>query len=233
MRVRSERHDQTVAALKEEHQAEIEALMDNFRVMTEANARRHEIELTQQAEDSESQAQLALENLRREIDCEWTHALEEDRRRLEQEHSERLAAVMNQHQVVPSPRCHHFQSLFSPCPQKEMLRTVSDQHQLDLRERTAQMAQQKDELHEGDKEFALREAAKQWETLLQQRLRQVEDALATDHNLELESVRRECESALNDLASKVIFMVVICFEAFDCLIPTARSREAAVRWRHA
>jgi hypothetical protein len=100
----------------------------------------------------------------------------------------------------------------------------------------AQIAQQKDGLHEGDKQLALKEAARQWEGLLEDRVQQVQEAMAVEHNMEIESIRRECEASLRDLAAKVPrSSSTPSVNPSDILsvMLTACTRATSPRWRHA
>mmetsp|Transcript_1630 Transcript_1630/g.3085 ORF Transcript_1630/g.3085 Transcript_1630/m.3085 type:complete len:395 (+) Transcript_1630:33-1217(+) len=182
MRVRSERHDQAISVLKNEHQAEVAAMTNNFRMAAEADERRHQRELSTQNEEAMMLLEKTLDAARKEKDDEWRRVLDEMRHELEEDHSNRLSAVITQNQ--------------------ETLRGANEQHAFEVRERMSQIAQQKDDLHEGDKKLALKEAARQWEGLLEERVKQVQEAMTLEHDMEIEGIRRECEASLRDLAAK-------------------------------
>jgi len=182
MRVRSERHDQELLALKQEQNVQLDELKNEYARISEAEERRHTDELDRLKVESISNLDAVVYQTKREMEEECSREVEETKRQLEDEHAARLSMIINQHQ--------------------EALAGMADQHQQDTRERMAMIAIQKDELNEAAKRLALQEAASRWEAETERRVYQVEMQLRNEHAQELESVRRECEVALRDLAAQ-------------------------------
>lgn len=181
--VRAERHDNALVQLKREHQAHVESLTAEFKRDMETAAARHQQELDRSRAEGADNLNAAVEGMRRQQTSDSSRMLEDLRYELEEQHRVNLSAVMQQHQ--------------------EALRGITEQHKLEMREKIAQMALQKDELHRGDKSVALKAAAQDWETEMNRRVRKCEDKLNREHSSEIESIRRECNAAIDSMATKV------------------------------
>lgn len=66
------------------------------------------------------------------------------------------------------------------------------------------MAQQKDELHEGDKALALKENDIKWEHVLAQRLDALRSDLSAEQKQEIAAIKQECDKTIQDLTAQVV-----------------------------
>ena len=182
MRVRAERHDQALVALKREHQAHVEALTSDFKRSEQELSQRHNDAVQRLKDESIARLDAAVESNRREKDDECARIANGLRYELEEAHKRNLSSMMQQHQ--------------------DALQGISEQHKVEIREKVAQMAIQKDELHVGDKQVAIREAARDWELETERRVRQRESELRYEHEQELEKVQQSCKEMVESLAAQ-------------------------------
>lgn len=98
--MRSERHDQAMSALKIDHENEVASLANNFKIAAEADARRHQQELRQVKEEAMTHLETTIEAVKIEKDEECRSLVDDMRHQLEQDHSDRLSAVIHQNQVI-------------------------------------------------------------------------------------------------------------------------------------
>lgn len=90
---------------------------------------------------------------------------------------------------------------------KDANQGLTTHHKDELRKRLAQMAQQKDELHEGDKALALKENDRHWEGVLTQKLEELRNQLLEEQALEVEAIQRACDKTIQDLTSQVFHTI--------------------------
>ncbi len=180
--MRSERHDQALAALKKEHDSRIDALNEESKQQVEALIRKHDFELQSLHDDMIARHSAEIEKIKAIKDEETLRAVEECRIHLEEVHNSRMSSVMSRNQ--------------------EQMMALSEAHRAEMRERVSMIAQQKDELAEGDKQLALKMEKGHWEAMLERQRCQLEMELRAQFEEELSSVRRECETSLRELASE-------------------------------
>lgn len=183
MRVRSERHDQALAELKSQQQSQLVQIDSDAQRAAEEQALRYQAELQRQSEAATDRLEAELQRQSEARHAETARALDELRYQLEENHNSRLSAVMSQHQ--------------------EAFQGLQDQHKAGLRERMSHMAMQKDELSQADKSEALKEARAAWATEAARMVEHAEAQLSYEHAKEIDSIRLECERAIQDLTTKV------------------------------
>jgi len=193
--VRSERHDQVVVDLKAQHQNQVIQMNEDAQRAAEEQTRRFQAELQRQNEAATDRLEDAVENMRRAKDEEMAQVLKELRYELEENHNSRLSAVMSQHQ--------------------EAFQGLQDQHKAELRERMSHMAMQKDELSQAEKSEALKTARAEWTTEASSMVELAEARLSHEHAKEIDSIRGECERAIQDLTTKVWLVTFQGKTSFD------------------
>ena len=210
MRVRSERYDGALTALKKDHQVHIDELTAAFQRDAEAEAQRHHADILRERDEAADRLENAVEEMRRSKNEELAHAIEGIRADLDEAHNSRLASVMNQ--------------------QQEMHQGVVERHQAELRSRMALVAQQKDELHHADKQLALKDAQSTFEKIMNQRVLDAEDRMREELAHELESVRRECARTIQALETQVgsfsgcLFLNLTIFFVWFAMMPLCLAR---------